>query len=83
LYSKGQRGKNFPTPVARVTSESPLWDWASVAKWLYQHKKLTREEAIEAEAVRAANAAIEAHQPKLKETLQGELVAYEKSLEAA
>jgi predicted DNA-binding transcriptional regulator AlpA len=83
LYSKGQRGKNFPIPVARVTSESPLWDWASVAKWLYQHKKLTREEAIEAEAVRAANAAIEAHQPKLKETLQRQLEAYEKSLEAA
>ena len=26
-YSKGARGKNFPAPIAKVTSESPLWDW--------------------------------------------------------
>src|SRR5258708_6635403 len=39
-YSKGQRGKNFPSPVARVTSDSPLWDWASVAKWLFQNEKI-------------------------------------------
>src|SRR4051812_19478119 len=26
LYSRGERGKQFPAPVARVTSESPLWD---------------------------------------------------------
>jgi len=82
-YSKGQRGQNFPSPVARVTSDSPLWDWSSVAKWLYQHKKLSREEAIEAEAVRVANAAIEKRAPKLKESLQSELAAYEKTLEAA
>ena len=35
-YSKGQRGKDFPPPVVRVTSDSPLWDWATVAKWLFR-----------------------------------------------
>lgn len=80
-YSKGQRGKNFPAPTARVTSESPLWDWATVAKWLFQHEKLSRDAAIEAEAVRAANAAIESHEPKLREALQSSLQAYEKDLE--
>ena len=33
-YAKGQRSKGFPAPVARVTSETPLWDWAAVANWL-------------------------------------------------
>jgi predicted DNA-binding transcriptional regulator AlpA len=80
-YSKGQRGKNFPSPVARVTSDSPLWDWASVAKWLFQNEKISRDTAIEAEIVRAANAAIESHEPKLREALQGRLRSYEKELE--
>ena len=82
-YSKGQRSKNFPSPVARVTSDSPLWDWASVAKWLFHQHKLSRDAAIEAEAVRITNAAIQAHEPKLEETLQGGLNDYEKQLEAA
>jgi predicted DNA-binding transcriptional regulator AlpA len=79
-YSKGQRAKNFPSPVARITSESPLWDWSVVAKWLFQHAKISRDLAIEAEAVRAANAAIESREPKLREALQGSLRSYEKDL---
>ncbi|MDD1522631.1 MULTISPECIES: hypothetical protein [Bradyrhizobium] len=82
-YSKGQRSKDFPAPVARVTSDSPLWDWATVAKWLFRHEKLSREDALEAEAVRIANAAIQAHEQKLEEALQGSLRNYEKELEAA
>jgi hypothetical protein len=80
-YSKGQRSKDFPPPVARVTSDSPLWDWATVAKWLFQHEKISRDAAMEAEAFRAANAAIECHEPKLREAVQGSLQSYEKSLE--
>ncbi len=57
-YSKGQRGKDFPPPVAKVTSDSPLWDWAAVARWLYRNRKLTRDRAIEAEIVKRANEAI-------------------------
>lgn len=82
-YSKGQRGQDFPSPVAKVTSDSPLWDWPSVAKWLYQHKKISREEAIEAIAVRATNTAIENNAPKLEEAVKTEMEAYEKTLEAA
>jgi hypothetical protein len=82
-YSKGQRSKDFPAPIARVTSDSPLWDWATVAKWLFRHDKLSKETAMEAEAVRIANASIESDGQKLEETLQGRLNEYEKLLEAA
>jgi hypothetical protein len=81
-YSKGQRGRDFPAPVARVTSDSPLWDWASVAKWLFQNKKVERETAIEAAAVTAANEAIQAHEAKISEALKSRLEAYETSLDA-
>lgn len=81
-YSKGQRGRDFPAPIARVTSDSPLWDWATVAKWLFRHEKLSREAAIEAEAVRIANAAIGSGK-RLEETLRRRLTEYEKQLEAA
>lgn len=80
-YSKGQRAQNFPSPVAKVTSDSPLWDWATVAKWLFQHEKISRETAMEAAAVRAANSAIESHQSKLLEAMQDSLQSYEKDLE--
>lgn len=79
-YSKGQRGKEFPAPVARVTSDSPLWDWAAVAKWLFQNDKISRQAAIEAEALRAANAAIGAHETRLQEIVQRCLRSYERSL---
>jgi predicted DNA-binding transcriptional regulator AlpA len=87
-YSKGHRSKDFPPPIARVTSDSPLWDWATVAKWLFEHRKLTREVAIEAEAVKLANAIIEARESKLvgdqitqlKEAMKERLQAYEASL---
>ncbi|MCX7319448.1 MAG: hypothetical protein NT113_08120 [Hyphomicrobiales bacterium] len=82
-YSKGQRGKHFPAPVARVTSESPLWDWSSVAKWLFEHDKLSRSEAIEAEAIRAVNAALPAFEPKWRIRLQASLKDYERTLEKA
>ena len=80
LYSNGNRGENFPTPVARVTTDAPLWDWASVARWMFEHDKLAREAAIEAEAVRITNWAIESGQPKLRETLRSHLKAYDARL---
>jgi hypothetical protein len=82
-YSKGQRGRDFPPPVARVTSDSPLWDWAEVAKWLFKHDKLTRDSAVEAEAVSAANEAIEAREPQLAAKLKHRLEKYEAELESA
>jgi hypothetical protein len=58
-----------------------------VARWLLEHGKLTRETAIEAEAVRLANVAI-ARDPKLvgdriawlKDAMKEKLRAYEASL---
>lgn len=57
-YSKGQRSKGFPAPVVKVTSDSPLWDWAVVAEWLFHHRKLSRDAVVEAQTVKVANDAI-------------------------
>ncbi|MCK1367058.1 hypothetical protein [Bradyrhizobium sp. 62] len=46
-------------------------------------RKAQRDEAIEAAAVRAANAAIGSRTAKLEETLKGSLKAYEKELDRA
>lgn len=58
LYAKGLRGKGFPPPVARITSDSPLWKWADVSVWLHGHRKIAKEAVVEAKAVDEANAAI-------------------------
>lgn len=58
LYARGERGRDFPRPVARLTTESPLWDWADVARWLHGRKRIGAEAVEEAEAIRAANAGI-------------------------
>lgn len=57
-YARGQRGKGFPPPVARVTSESPLWKWSDVTGWLHRRGKIGEEAVAEAEALDAANVAI-------------------------
>jgi transcriptional regulator with XRE-family HTH domain len=80
-YARGQRGENFPSPVARITSDTSLYDWAAVATWLFQHEKLSRDKAIEAEAVKAVNEAIKCHEPSLRDALKGRLEAYEAGLE--
>jgi transcriptional regulator with XRE-family HTH domain len=59
LYAKGERGKDFPAPIARVTTESPLWDWAEVADWMHRHDKIPVETLNEAKVVRAANLAVQ------------------------
>lgn len=82
-YAKGNRSENFPAPVARVTTDAPLWAWAPVAKWLFENDKLGREVALEAEAVRVANVAIESGAPKLREALHSHLQAYDAGLKKA
>lgn len=57
-YAKGQRGKGFPAPVARVTSDSPLYDWAAVSRWLFRNDKLDGDAVAAAEAVSRANAVL-------------------------
>ncbi|WP_368904653.1 hypothetical protein [Taklimakanibacter lacteus] len=64
LFASGKRGTNFPAPIARVTSESPLWDWAMVAGWMFEHGKIAEDAAIEAASIRTANIAIvQSHYP--------------------
>lgn len=60
LYARGQRARGFPPPVARVTTSSPLWDWAEVSRWLCDHGKLDQEEVALAQLVKAANEAVTA-----------------------
>jgi predicted DNA-binding transcriptional regulator AlpA len=82
-YFKGHRAKAFPAPVAKVTSESPLWDWATVARWMFQNKKLTREAAIEAEIVRQANEAVAKGDVHIGERLRKKAKEYAAKLDAA
>ena len=58
LFAKGERREGFPAPIARVTTESPLWDWVYVARWMYRRKKLTLEALVQAKMVRDANCAV-------------------------
>lgn len=55
LYTKGARGRDFPAPVARVTSDSPLWDWSDVSRWMLHHKKLSPNDVFKARLVKEAN----------------------------
>jgi hypothetical protein len=55
LYASGRRGKHFPSPVVRVTSDSPLWDWVEVCRWLFRQGRLPRDEVLRARIVRGAN----------------------------
>ena len=59
LYAKGARGRSFPAPIVRLTTDSPLWDWVQVSSWMYREgKALTLETVVEAKVVRDANRAL-------------------------
>lgn len=79
-YHKGLRCEGFPAPVARVTSDSPLWEWSSVAKWLACNNKLDRTVAVEAEVVRQANCAVAAGQVHFGPMLTKRVAEYEEEL---
>ena len=58
-YAKGARGRDFPRPVVRVTTDTPLWDWVDVARWLVrQHGRLTSSDVVQARVVRRENSEI-------------------------
>ena len=59
-YTRGDRGENFPGPVAKVTSKHPLWDWPEVAEWLFERGTLSREEVVQARIVKEANCRLDA-----------------------
>jgi hypothetical protein len=82
-YAKGSRGEHFPAPIARVTSESPLWDWATVAKWMYENDKLDLAAAVAAEIVKQANVAISKGEIETAEQLKKRAEEYAEELKAA
>lgn len=57
-YAKGTRGHGFPSPVARVTTENPLWDWVEVARWFHKSGRLPTHEVVRARMVRRTNLSI-------------------------
>jgi len=77
LYARGERGKDFPAPIARVTTESPLWDWVEVADWMHRHDKLPAEALAQAKVVRAANLAVQSAADGDKPTISAETLARE------
>jgi len=79
-YAKGQRSEGFPAPVAKVTSDSPLWDWAVTARWLFDHKKVAREAVVAAEIVKAANEAIQRGESRIGAVLKKRARECEKAL---
>lgn len=54
-YINGERGENFPAPIMRVTTPSPLWDWVDVSKWLHANGKVGQPIVMQALISRAAN----------------------------
>jgi hypothetical protein len=58
FFTTGQRGKGFPAPIARITTESPMWDWLEVVRWMYRTRRVDRHMIVEARIVREANKAI-------------------------
>lgn len=79
-YYKGHRQEGFPAPTARVTSASPLWDWAEVAEWLFRHGRISREEALEAGVVGAANQILEGGVEALSAKLEERAIQLEAAL---
>jgi hypothetical protein len=79
-YYRGCRGEGFPAPVARVTSDSPLWEWATVARWLACNGKLAPSVAVEAELVRQANLAVAGGEVHIGPMLRQRATEYEETL---
>lgn len=78
LYVTGSRLEDFPLPVARITTTAPFYDWADVAAWFYRHDRLSKEKAIEAGAVKLANALI--HDPHFRSSLSVNMAIFEDGL---
>jgi len=58
LYAQGKRGEGFPPPAVRVTTESPLWDWVQIARWMYRRRSLRLRDVVQARMVQDANKAL-------------------------
>jgi hypothetical protein len=61
LFAQGKRGPgDFPPPALRINTESPLWDWLKVSRWLFHNRKLEdRKTVVYAALTREFNAILE------------------------
>ncbi|WP_324701244.1 DNA-binding protein (plasmid) [Pantoea agglomerans] len=51
MLKDGTRGTgDFPCPIQRIKGQSPLWDWADVAKWLAENGRLKAGSELAANA---------------------------------
>ncbi len=57
---RGKRAEGFPRPVARITSESPLWDWPDVAEWLCAKGVVSDGQVAEALVIQRVNEKLQA-----------------------
>ena len=65
LLAAGKRGHGFPPPVARVHSDSPLWDFHDVARWLCANQTISdRKMVIRAAIIRGLNTALDHYVPR-------------------
>lgn len=67
LMVQGKRGPgNFPLPAMRVSSESPLWDWLEVGRWLRKYGRVGGSRVIvQAALTREINLLLEARHGQL------------------
>jgi predicted DNA-binding transcriptional regulator AlpA len=54
-YARGERADGFPRPVARISTESALWDWVEVSKWLVDRKTIDDDAYQRAKVIRTVN----------------------------
>lgn len=64
LYVKGERGGDFPSPYARITSSAPLWDWVEVSAWLHKHKQIGVDAVVNARISRVVNWFVQENEKK-------------------
>ena len=74
----GKRGSgDFPRPVTRTNSNSPLWSWSSVSNWFSQSHEGISETQLIAEFVAMLNGKLDAreHQRRLNEIADAGMAA--------
>lgn len=58
-YEHNKRCADFPRPLMRVTTSSPLWDWVEVSTWLYCQGKIDEEVCRHAQVSRIINSNVQ------------------------
>lgn len=71
-YNKGIRGRGeFPCPVQRIQSKTPLWKWSQVAEWLLEEGKGVDAELVNnALITESINMALSLRQQEMQSRVQ-------------